>query len=336
MSVIKWLLWPFSLIYLGITSLRNLCYDSGVFQSHSFDVFVVSVGNLSVGGTGKSPMIEYLIQHLSNSYNLAVLSRGYKRQTKGFLEVLTHHSVEDSGDEPLQFKRKFPDQVVCVDVDRRHGISNIMKKYPQTEIILLDDAFQHRRVNPDFTILLSTYDRPYFDDYLLPMGRLRESVAGAKRADAIIITKSPVDLNLNQKESIKSKIQPKSHQFVGFSSIDYADQIIGKTSRKKLSDIDDFILITGIAKPEPLLKYLKAKNKTFEHRAFSDHHHFTEKEINRFRNFSKPILTTEKDFVRLERHLKQKLYYLPISVVIDLNIVPLLEKSMHLKELNLN
>lgn len=331
MSVVKWLLWPFSAIYWCITSLRNLCFDKGILESTSFNVFVVCVGNLSVGGTGKSPMIEYLIENFRESYNLAVLSRGYKRKTKDFIEVSIRHTAEETGDEPLQFKRKYPNQIICVDADRRNGIRSILKNHPQTEIILLDDAFQHRRVKPDFSILLSTYDSPYFKDFLLPIGRLRESRAGANRADVILFTKCPDKLSVLTKNKIRGQVKPKPTQRVGFSQIKYGRKVISTEKKIDLNTFDDFYLITGIANPHPLLNFLNSHQKTFEHLAFPDHYHFTQHDIEQFESLSKPILTTEKDYVRLLGTLSHELYYLPISVEVDLDLKSVIEDYLTLK-----
>lgn len=325
MSFFKWFLWPFALIYQVITSLRNLFYDLGIFTSASYNTKVICVGNLSVGGTGKSPMIEYLIQSLKYDHRIAVLSRGYKRKTNGYQEVKINHTAEEVGDEPIQFKRKFPNQTICVDSDRRNGITNIIKKYPKTDIVLLDDAFQHRKVKADFNILLTTYDKPYFKDYLLPMGRLRESGAAAKRADVIIITKCPEGLTESEKLKIRSQIKHLSNQKIGFSNIKYSENLKNDSSDLPLSGFDNFILITGIAKPKPLIDFLNNNQKTYQHSAYPDHYHFSEKDIEKFKKFDEPILTTEKDYVRLRESGIEHLYYLPISIEVDINLIALIE-----------
>jgi tetraacyldisaccharide 4'-kinase len=331
MSIIKWFLWPFSLIYSSITDIRNLLFDNGIFESKTFDVNVICVGNLSVGGTGKSPMIEYLLNQLKDKYQIAVLSRGYKRQTKGFIEVLPHHDAENVGDEPLQFKRKFPNLTICVDVDRRNGISTLLKTHSKTEIVLLDDAFQHRKVKADFNILLTTYASPFFKDFVLPMGRLRESRSGAKRANAVIVTKCPDKINSVEKQKIKAQIKVYSNHEVGFSTIQYESELINASGKIDFKDFDDFYLITGIANPKPLLKYLSDHKKTFEHLVFPDHYNFTEKDINKFKGLSKPILTTEKDYVRLRNSLDTNLYYQPISICVnDLNLTELINKKLQI------
>ena len=326
MQVLKYLLLPFSWLYLLVTSIRNELYDIGLFESYTFDVKVICVGNLSVGGTGKSPMIEYLIKSYKNEYHIAVLSRGYKRKTKGFVEVQSNMTADEVGDEPLQFKRKFESIHVFVDADRKNGIEQIQKQYPNINLVLLDDAFQHRRVNADINILLTTYNKPFYMDSVLPFGRLRESRKGKQRADVIILTKCPNTLSEDEKSKIISKIKPKPNQQVLFSNIKYSDQVYSQKKHLDFTDFDNFYLITGIANPKPLLNHLKLHHKSFEHLNFNDHHQFTSKEINYFKSLSKPILTTEKDFTRLVDVLDKEIFYLPIEVELDKNLNLILEK----------
>jgi len=317
MGVFRWLLLPFSLIYFIISYIRNLFYDKRVFKSYTFNTKTVCVGNLSVGGTGKSPMIEHLIELYKGDFNIAVLSRGYKRKTKGCIEVNTEMTAVQVGDEPLQFKRKFKDVIVFVDADRKNGIEQIEKTYPNTELILLDDAYQHRKVKADINILLTTYENPFFKDFILPVGRLRELVQGKHRADVIIVTKCPENLSAEKMESMKRRINANHNQEVLFSKITYDEKIYTKTENLRLKTFNDFCLVTGIANPRPLIQYLKQQHKTFEHLKFSDHHNFSSQEIENLRALGKPILTTEKDFTRLSQHIQDNMYYLPIKV--DLN-----------------
>lgn len=313
MNKLRKLLFPFSILYHGITAMRNRMYDEGIFESTAFDVPVICVGNLNVGGTGKSPMIEYLISILKKDHKVAVLSRGYKRKTKGFQFVEKHNTVEEVGDEPLQFKHKYPDVVVAVDANRRNGIHILKEK---ASVILLDDAFQHRRVNPTFTILLTSYADLYINDLLLPAGNLRESGAGAKRANCIVVTKCPENLSYAEQQQIQFDLNPGFNQQVYFSSIAYASVIQGLKEVKHLDFLVDntFTLVTGIANPKPLVDYLTELKLNFEHQEFADHHTFTEEEIIKLD--SEPIiLTTEKDFMRLKDKIKTAaLFYLPISV----------------------
>lgn len=320
MSILKFLLFPFSILYRAITSIRNFLYDRGIFESKAFDVKVVCVGNLSVGGTGKSPMIEYLIENLKEDYNIVVLSRGYKRKTNGFHEVETTNEAHEVGDEPLQFKRKFSDIRVFVDANRRRGISNILKKYSETDMVLLDDAYQHRKVKADYNILLTTYDNPYFKDYLLPVGRLRESRYSAKRANTVIVTKCPQNLSDQVKFEFEKSLRLQPDQNLGFSKIRYSDKVLSKAKAQLLSRFDNFYLITGIANPKPLLEFLNYNEKSFEHLPFPDHYNFTKKDIEKFMALNKPILTTEKDYVRLKGCGISELFYLSISIEVDFDI----------------
>ena len=317
MKFLKWLLFPLSLIYHTITTIRNWCFDAGYFSTYIPPVKTICVGNLSVGGTGKSPMIEYLIRSYMATHHIAVLSRGYKRKTKGGIEVLPNMNAEDVGDEPLQFKRKFTNIKVFVDANRREGIQAILSKYPEINLILLDDAYQHRQVKAQHYILLTTYQNPYFKDFILPVGWLRESRGGAKRAEVIIITKCPETITESQKNEYKRRIKPRSNQQVLFSKIKYSDKIFSNQKQLNLSNFDDFYLITGIANPKPMLEFLKKQDKTFEHLAYPDHHNFSPVELSKINALEKPILTTEKDFMRLSGKINQELYYLPIEVELD-------------------
>jgi len=313
----KWLrklLFPFSLLYWGITSLRNKFFDLGWLQSKTYPIPVICVGNLSTGGTGKSPMIEFLIAALKHNWKLAVLSRGYKRSSKGFKEVLVQSTVQETGDEPLQIKRKFPEVVVAVCESRQAGIEILGSEF---DVILLDDAYQHRKVKPSFSILLTAFPNLYIDDYILPMGNLRESRVGAKRADIIIVTKCPRALSLEEMSEIKKKLNPLPSQKVYFTTIGYGKEIINKSVSRPLQYLKNqkFTLVTGIADPQPLVNFLKQNGIDFDHKSFGDHHNFDNSEI-RDLDLNSIILTTEKDYIRLRPKIKQaELYYLPINTV---------------------
>jgi tetraacyldisaccharide 4'-kinase len=225
MKFVRFLLFPFAILYDLITSIRNSFFNAGVFKETTFYTPIIVVGNLSVGGTGKTPQIEYLIRLLKDFYKVSVLSRGYKRKTKGFLLVNEHHTANDVGDEPLQYFKKFTNISVAVDENRVEGIHNLMdQKSP--EVLLLDDAYQHRKVKGSFYILLTKYDDLFTEDFLLPTGNLRESRAGAKRANVIVVTKCPLDLKEVEKENIKRKLQQYKKE-VYFTTISYADKISG-------------------------------------------------------------------------------------------------------------
>ncbi|MBT8318598.1 MAG: tetraacyldisaccharide 4'-kinase, partial [Gramella sp.] len=273
------LLFPFSLIYHGVTEVRNKLYDQNILKSRSYDLPVIAVGNLNMGGTGKSPMIEYLLKILGENHKIATLSRGYKRESKGFQLIQNTDAVSVSGDEPLQFKNKYPETIVAVDANRQKGISELRKLSP--DIILLDDAFQHRKVRAGFYILLTAYGDLYVDDLILPAGNLRESSGGAGRADVIVVTKCPANLKSSEMDIIKDKLNPRSHQAVYFSTIKYSDKIFSASNEKNIKDIndEDWVLVTGIANPGPLLDFLKSQNKKLRHSKFLDHHNFSDREL---------------------------------------------------------
>lgn len=314
MHKIRKILYPLGWFYGVAVWLRNKLFDWKILSSKSYQIPVISVGNLSVGGTGKSPMVEYLIELLQSDYRLATLSRGYKRKTKGFYRVMGNELAEETGDEPLQFKSKFPNVEVVVDEDRQHGIAEILKFDPVPEVILLDDAFQHRRVTPGYSILLTSYDALYVDDLMLPAGNLREPKWGAERADIIVVTKCPPELRLRIRESLERKLNLKPHQELFFSYIAYARYFTDGEKRLSLKQLPkDFCLVTGIAKPGPLVEYLRKRRFKFEHRSYPDHHNFSKVELETLKR-EKFILTTEKDFMRLKPHFTEgKLYYLPIK-----------------------
>ena len=321
MKLLRKILIPIVPVYYLITWLRNLLYDFGVKTSVSFPIPVICVGNLSTGGTGKTPMIEYLIQLLKDDYKIATLSRGYKRKTKGFLLANEHVTSENIGDEPYQFYSKFGSETqVAVDSNRVNGITQLLQNTNTPEVVLLDDAFQHRKVKAGFNILLTTYQKPYFKDIVLPTGDLREPKNGAKRANIIVVTKCPSGITKKEKSLFLKQINAKHEQYVFFSSISYSEEIVSIASKMNLTDLEDFSLVTGIANATPLVKYLKSKNLSFEHLNFKDHHEFSKEDISKFES-KKIILTTEKDFMRLRQYksLEDKLYYLPIKVKVEEN-----------------
>ena len=315
MNLLRKILFPFAVLYGFITSIRNFLFDKGILKSHSFNVPIIAVGNLSVGGTGKTPQIEYLIRLLSPKYKIATLSRGYKRQSKGFVLADSTSNAEILGDEPFQFYTKFKNIQVAVDADRKNGIEQLLYQQERPDVILLDDAFQHRKVKAGFYILLTSYGDLFCDDFMLPTGNLRESRSGAKRADIIVVTKCPANLSLDEQNEIKSKLQLNSDQELYFSYIDYDDSIYSEDKILKVSEIKnvDKLLLAGIAKPEPFFRYLQ--DESVECLTYPDHHHFSEKELLEINNKSKNkiIITTEKDFVRLKGSIpKEQLFYLPI------------------------
>ena len=319
MKMLRYILFPFVPIYYLVTWLRNKLYDLGIKKSKSYSFPVICVGNLSAGGTGKTPMIEYLISLLKNDHKVATLSRGYKRQTKGFYLADETATAETIGDEPFQFYNKFKkDILVAVDADRQNGISELQKQKSKPEIILLDDAYQHRKVKAGLNILLTTYANPYFSDFVLPTGNLREPKHGANRADIIVVTKCPDELNESTKAGFIKRIRPSENQNVFFSSIRYSDNVISEHSTIELKELSNVTLVTGIANAKPLVDFLNSKHLNFEHLNFKDHHGFSQKDIEILKTKTL-IITTEKDFMRLKHYkfLKDKLFYLPIKVVIE-------------------
>jgi len=315
------ILYPFSVLYGEVTAARNKLYDNDVLTSTRFDIPIIVVGNLSVGGTGKSPQIEYLIRLLQNEYKIAVLSRGYKRQSKGFIIADEKASAQSIGDEPMQFYQKFKDIIVAVDADRVNGINQLKALKNKPDIILLDDAFQHRKVAAGFNILLTPYNNLYVDDTMLPTGDLREKVSGASRAQIIIVTKCPDSLTEQQQFKIADKLQPEMHQTVFFSKIAYAEAVIGPSSIH-VDDLHHYkvVLVTGIARTKPLCEFLDRKKVTYEHLKYADHYRFTKKDIEKIKTSFKAIksdkkiiLTTEKDYVRTFDSSNRQVYYLPIE-----------------------
>ncbi|WP_236937654.1 tetraacyldisaccharide 4'-kinase [Flavobacterium coralii] len=312
------ILLPFSLIYLFITAIRNVLYNKGIFKSYSFPLPVIVIGNLSTGGTGKSPMTEYLIRLLKDNYQLATLSRGYKRKTTGFVLADSKATAQTIGDEPYQFYTKFSDITVAVDADRVNGVNKLLSMNNRPDVIVLDDAYQHRRLKAGFYILLTAYSDLYADDYLLPAGNLRESRAGAKRADVIVVTKCPLGLTPNEQEAVIKKLKPIKGQKVFFSFIGYDDHVYSEAGKIAVNEVKEKskILVAGIAKPKPFFEYVKGNDDIIK--PYPDHHDFTEKEIAELTALAdnRIIITTEKDYMRLKGKIPAgKLYYLPIKTV---------------------
>jgi len=315
-SFLRKILFPFALLYGLITSLRNYLFNIKVLKSTKFKIPTIIVGNLSVGGTGKTPQIEYLIRFLQNDYKVAVLSRGYKRKSKGFVLADKTVNAEIIGDEPFQYYQKFQNIIVCVDANRTNGIQQLEKLQNPPDIILLDDAFQHRKVQGGFNILLTTYNDLYVDDYLLPTGNLRENKSGANRAQAIVVTKCPNNLSEEAQRQIIKKINATPNQSVFFTTIAYDNELKG-ASIVNLGDVEntEILLITGIAKPAPLVAYLTNQKLKFKHLKYPDHYHFKSNDIaeitaafDLLSSNKKMILTTEKDYVRIFAKLKNAHY----------------------------
>ena len=322
MKKLRKILKPFSILYGKVVNVRNRMYDKGTLKSTKFNIPIIVVGNLSVGGTGKSPMIEYLIRLLQNDYRVAVLSRGYKRDSKGFKLATSKTTVAEIGDEPMQFFKKFKNIIVAVDAKRVNGIEQLLQLEKPPEIILLDDAFQHRKVTAGFNILLTPYYNLYADDSMLPTGNLRENKEGAKRAQIVLVTKCPNNLDENEQFEITKKLKINLKQTAYFTKIDYDKFIYSAGNRMELEKLTNYtiILVTGIAKTLPLTKFLTQKNIKFKHLKYKDHYNFTKNDLNKINTqFSKIvdknklILTTEKDYVRTFENSNNNVYYLPIK-----------------------
>lgn len=314
MKFLKIILFPFSILYGLIVALRNRLYDWGVFSSTEFKTPIISVGNLSVGGTGKTPHIEYLIRLLHPEFDIATLSRGYGRKTKGFILSDMHSTTADIGDEPLQFKKKYPDTLVAVDADRVSGIKKIKEIVPSIQAILLDDAFQHRAVKPGLSIALTDFSNLYLNDYVVPTGTLREFRSGIKRADIIIVSKCPKILVPIERKRLTKEINPLPHQTVYFSYIKYGEFIL--LNSEKMNPVSksyyaehnySILLLTGIANAEPLEQYVRTKVKNVIPVKFPDHHQYTKSDLGLVQKTfhsipteNKIILTTEKDAMRLK------------------------------------
>lgn len=327
MNIFRKILFPFSLIYCAIVSIRNVAFDRGILTSKSFDFPTIVVGNLNVGGTGKSPHVEYLVRLLNEKYKVAILSRGYKRKSKGFQLADENSTVSQLGDEPLQFYRKFKDILVAVDTDRVNGIISLRKLNSPPEIILLDDAFQHRKIKAGLSILLTSYDDLYIDDLILPSGNLRENKRGVKRADIIVVTKCPSNISKADRLRISKKLKLEQRQSIFYSTIVYGKSLIGDKGEISVSELNEYkvLLVTGIANSKPLEQYLESMDIDFNHLKYRDHYNFSkldkEKISRKFESIKenkKLILTTEKDYVRAFSNENENIYYIPIlSKIID-------------------
>ena len=322
-SVVRLLLYPFALIYGAVVWMRNRLYDTGFFSSVSFSVPVISVGNLSVGGTGKTPHVEYLIRLLQYQYRVATMSRGYKRRTQGFLLADENTNALRIGDEPMQYHMKYPEVTVSVSEERITGIPRLLQQKPDTEIVLLDDAYQHRSVKPGLNILITDYARPFYKDYILPYGRLRESRAAYSRADVIIVSKCPAVINEEEARIIRQDINPLPHQQIFFSTLRYHTAYDFFTNVPVLLDGKQVLVVCAIAKPEQLVKYVTQKAERVHTLSYPDHHYFVSKDLEEIKaaydNWKEKdtiILTTEKDAARLQLHQdKLRSWNVTISVL---------------------
>jgi len=330
-------LYPFSLLYGLATSIRNWLFENEIFPSVRFNIPIISVGNLAVGGTGKTPHTEFILSVLQNKWKTAVLSRGYKRKTKGFQVANENSNSLILGDEPFQIHQKFPNVTVSVDEKRVHGVKKLQSLFPDLQLVVLDDAFQHRHIHPGLSILLTDYANIYTRDLLLPAGYLREWHRGSKRANIIIVTKCPSDISPIDMRVIEMELKPENNQLLFFSTFVYdelkpvfseaiSEEITLAELRQQNAGV---LLVAGIVAPEPIVEYLKDFSSNIETLFFGDHHAFQPKDFNQITSkfdaisdTEKILLVTEKDAARLQSNpnfpekLKSKTYALPIRVKI--------------------
>lgn len=330
MNIFRWLLFPFAILYGAVVTVRNLLFDWGVLKSTVVSIPTICVGNLTVGGTGKTPHVEYVVELLRHSVNVATLSRGYKRKSKGFRLVSTSSTANDVGDEPLQIKVKYPEITVAVDGDRVYGVKTLIASSLALDVVILDDAFQHRYIKPGLSILLVDYSRPVWNDFFLPTGNLRDSFRERRRADIVVFTKCPRSVSVLQMQAAIRSMKLKGHQKVYFSTFCYGSPlpVFSNENHEKIVEKSTMaIAFSGIAKPLPFFSYVESISQLHETMVFSDHHFFSKKEIQTiFDKFSKintenkVLLTTEKDAMRIrnlegfDAEIKSKLFYIPVKV----------------------
>ncbi len=330
---IKILLLPLSFIYGIVVFIRNRLFDIGIFTSKEFNIPIISIGNITAGGTGKTPVTEYITELLNNEYKVAVLSRGYKRKTRGFLLADIDSTPSEIGDEPCQIKNRYPDIIVSVCENRVKGIENLILLHPETDVILLDDAYQHRWVKPGLSILLVDYNNPVTKDFLLPAGRLRESVSEMNRANIILVTKCPEKLKPIERRIMLKELDLPPFQHLFFTSLEYGSlkpvfpdyketypQLIKETR-------PEIILLTGIANPRPLKRFARSISPKIIDMMYPDHHNYNDSDIqtltekfNSISNSDKIVLTTWKDAVRLKdlqnipEEIKKAMFFVPVKV----------------------
>lgn len=330
MKTYRIIFFPIALIYVFFVKLRHLLFDIGILKSETYKMPIIGVGNLSLGGSGKTPHIEHLVRMLSNEFKVAILSRGYGRKTKGYLKANQYSKYEDVGDEPMQYFRKFQSNViVAVDANRRNGISNLIEDKALNDVILMDDSFQHRYVKPGLSILLTDYQKLYKQDYIFPVGKLRDTISSSKRADIIIVTKTNKVLSPITRRNVEETLKPEPYQKLYFSYISYGNLVALSEVNKSVlpTDINTILLFTGIANPYPLQEHLRFKSNELVAMDFPDHHDFSKSDLVSIRKKfeglftqKKIIVTTEKDAMRLinSPYLSElnnlPIFYLPIEM----------------------
>lgn len=316
------LLFPFALLYWLAINIRNWLFDKNILKSISFGLPLICIGNLTTGGTGKSPMVEYILRSFKGKFKMATLSRGYKRKTKGYALASDSSTALEIGDEPMLFHLKFPAVPVTVGEERLDAIRQLLHDKPETDVIILDDAFQHRTIRAGFNILLTDFRNLFTRDFYLPTGDLRDLKRSYRRADIIIVTKCYGDLDVSEKEKITKEINPLKHQHVFFTAIDYG-KLYHITSKMEFipGKEAEILLVTGIANPRPLQEMLEEQSSSYHMLSYPDHHIFTiddlkeiMKKFNQIETANKIILTTEKDAVRLVK-FNQEISFLPFYVI---------------------
>lgn len=329
------LLYPISKIYGVVMAVRNKMFDYGILKQQEFDIPIVVVGNIAMGGTGKTPHVEYIVESLLGKYNIGVLSRGYRRATKGFVLASPQSRPEDIGDESYQIYRKFgPDITVAVCEKRAEGIRQMREINPALNMIILDDAFQHRYVKPSVSVILTEYNRPVFNDKILPYGRLRESARALNRADMVVVTKCPVDMKPMHYRLFEENLKLFPFQKLYFSRYNYGhlvpifpDEVTDIPALDNLRANNSILVITGVANPKPFVRFLRRNKAKVKLKRFTDHHNFTASDMEEIARLfdelpsaNKFIVTTEKDAVRIlnnpyfPHRLKKSIFYVPIKV----------------------
>lgn len=322
-TIVRILLYPLALIYGALVWVRNKMYDTGMSSSVKFAPPVIAIGNLSTGGTGKTPHVEYLIRLLQDNHKVATMSRGYKRRTQGFLMADNETNSLRIGDEPMQYHLKFPEAIVTVAEERMTGIPQLLQKRPDTDVILLDDAYQHRSVKAGLNILITDHSKPFYKDFVLPFGSLREGRSSYKRADIIIVSKCPPELSYSDAQKIEYQINKQPNQNIYFSSIKYEKPYNFFDNNPTDLNGKHIVLVSGIAKPKPLIDHLNSVAKDVHSLTYPDHHYFVTSDLEEIRsaydNWSvedKVIVTTEKDAARLHLHIdKLREWNIPIIVI---------------------
>lgn len=320
------LLLPFALLYGGVIIIRNYCYNKKIFKSTNFNFPIICIGNLAVGGTGKSPMVEYLLRLLDKDFTIGTISRGYKRKTKGYVLANAQTTALELGDEPMQFHNKFPFVAVAVGEERIVAVPQLLQDKPDLDVIILDDAFQHREITAGLNILLTQYNDLYVHDFFLPTGDLRDSWQSARRAQIIVVTKCPADLSAEKKQKIIRRLRPLPVQKIFFTTIAYGTPYHINNNKEEwvITPRDEVLLVCGIANPLPLKEYLLSKAHTYYQKDYSDHHIFSIDDLNEIKDIfnninakEKIIITTEKDATRLIKFSADlqdlPLYVLPIK-----------------------